>query len=621
MFEALLKKYKVKTDVYLEQIGGYATRKTDVERRKLVQDVLIKDYTDRAAKARDTLKQKQFAQRVELFKKQLKFTQGMQELKLQKEELEFMLKEVEGAKIKLNDKELLEVNATLKQVNENIRALEREKQVSILQVAKNVTKSITLPTKDEEFKNPDVMRNALAVQHALALEMTLDSDKTVNVYAGFEKSAQLDLAGASSLNGHLKKQSEMIENVRKLLVGNSLMDETKHGLPLFGSKTFGERGKEQSAAVSKMINDLAPIGKYLSAKPPAPKPENYDAAQLKVVGEIKASTALTLQLVADVQQAIETLLARELKAKEMEGRDKQCFGLVSRYLGRDPGTSKALTAILKTPEGGALRLCFVGCKDFGEVAAKIQKEKAADRLSQVLEKIKLFAMNDVVQGPFLLNKDNHLVQKPRNGEDDQDFFANTNSAQGDYNDPKNLGKYTYHVTALGNILRAVDSGISLQGLSPGRGGQVGGSCEIADKSRVFATAKISAKTVEVDIQEGSVVNSQNKVAASSNRDGAMRVYIKQREDSVATQMKPGKDGMPEKPEEAAKNSTIMLRFPIRVEYIGKLDKDPMHLAANLQLLDGTPVNPKDIECLVHRDWINITDEKFLATFKEMFKIA
>lgn len=186
---------------------------------------------------------------------------------------------------------------------------------------------------------------------------------------------------------------------------------------------------------------------------------------------------------------------------------------------------------------------------------------------------------------------------------DTKFFALTESVQGDYNQPANLGKYTYHVTALANILRATGKGISVTGLSPGQGGLSGGSCEIASDKQDFNG---------VNIKDASVVNSQNKVAASSNRQGAMKVYITQREDQV------DKDMAEAKRDKAAQATAIMLRFPIRAEYLGKFGKDPIHLTANLELLDGTPVPPADIEVLVHRDWIGITDPELQKSFGEMF---
>ncbi len=68
-----------------------------------------------------------------------------------------------------------------------------------------------------------------------------------------------------------------------------------------------------------------------------------------------------------------------------------------------------------------------------------------------------------------------------------------------------------------------------------------------------------------------------------------------------------------------KNSSIMLRFPIRAEYLGKFDKDPVHLTDNLELLDGTPVPAEDIEILVHREWVAITKEELQESYQEMFQ--
>lgn len=72
--------------------------------------------------------------------------------------------------------------------------------------------------------------------------------------------------------------------------------------------------------------------------------------------------------------------------------------------------------------------------------------------------------------------------------------------------------------------------------------------------------------------------------------------------------------------EAAQSIAIMLRFPIRAEHLGKLNKDPVHFSKNLELLDGTPVPPDDIEVLLHGRWMSIVDPGFLKAYREMFRL-
>jgi len=213
--------------------------------------------------------------------------------------------------------------------------------------------------------------------------------------------------------------------------------------------------------------------------------------------------------------------------------------------------------------------------------------------------------------------------------DDSSFLNATHSAQGDFNDPANLGKYTYQLTALSNILNKVRipeaevgtdrvterlEGISVQGLLPGKGGQAGGSSALSDARVAFAGT---------DIKSASVVNSQNKVASASARQESMRTYIMQREQTVDELQAQAQRELTEAQqnataEAAVKASSVMLRFPLRAEYLGKFDKDPVHLTANLALLDGTPVPPEDIEILVHHQWMPITSQAFQTSYRELF---
>lgn len=99
-----------------------------------------------------------------------------------------------------------------------------------------------------------------------------------------------------------------------------------------------------------------------------------------------------------------------------------------------------------------------------------------------------------------------LVSPPQDDKDSA-FFAQTQTADGSYNDPANLGKYIYQVTRLANILRKA-GGIAVQGLQPGQGGKAGGSVEITGKQKEY---------FGVSLQDASEVNSRQKVATSTNR--------------------------------------------------------------------------------------------------------
>jgi len=225
-----------------------------------------------------------------------------------------------------------------------------------------------------------------------------------------------------------------------------------------------------------------------------------------------------------------------------------------------------------------------------------------------------------------------LVRDPGDDADDAAFFASTTSARGDFNDPANLGKYVYQVSRLANILRGLDTGIAAEGLLPGRGGKPGGSVGI--------TGDVETTYGKVSLQAASEVNSLEKVATTTNRKDGSRIYVEQREKHVAeamdkagaaltaAQSAAGRDDRENEARErrehdeqaalAAQGTAIMLRFPIRAEYLGKFNQDPIHLTRNLELLDGTPVPKDDIEVLQHGRWIPIVDETFLAGYREMF---
>jgi hypothetical protein len=547
-------------------------------------------------------------QRITLYQQQLKMTQGMQELELQREEIQFLLKQLEEKKVTFNDKvasnqaEVAQQGLTkqLATVESNILRLQKEKQAQCVSTLKEHTKNVKLPDKAVDFAPTAVTQNALAVQQKRLLEMTAGEEVNASRQKKYAETKKVERPWLADMEKYLAEQQIALNTASKLATGHGIGNETTKGLTQYGDTPLATRGQAQSDLIARLLATVREAKKI---------PISPDKVDEKSMGEISGSGAVTQKLIADIQHAVQTLLTRQMQANELAKQAGASFKEVQRYMTADPSaeTTKYMQDLLKDPTRAKLKLLVDASKDLNELASKITGHKDEGTLSAYLQKLRNVIQNTVVQGPFLLDSKDRLVLQPRGKDDDTDFFELTNSADGDYNDPKNLGKNTYHVTAMANILRAIGSGISVTGLSPGQGGKLGGSCEIADSKRDFSNTG-------VDIKEGSVVNSQNKVAASSNRSDAMRVYIKQREDHVDSEMKAGKS------DAAAKDTAMMLRFPIRAEYLGKFGKDPMHLTANLELLDGTPVPPKDIECLVHGQWIGITDSNFIATFMEMFDI-
>jgi hypothetical protein len=561
------------------------------------------------------------AQRIRLFQQQLQLTQGMQELELQKEEIQLLLKDLTNAKVQFeatarkDQAEVAQKGLTLQltAVETKIRQLQKQKEENCLATLKGYTEKITPPKTAAECKDTAVTQNALALQQQRLLELPAAEAANVSRQQEYATTKKFTPEMLRGMDTYMDQQQTALATAGQLVAAHELRDETTKGIPKYGTATLSERGKAQTELLKQLRALVQEACQALetAAKTPSPVPKVPDAVvklDEKTLGEIHGAGAVTQKLLADVQDAVQIVLTSNMKTDEMAKQSGAGFKDLQRLMTADPNKepSPYLQTLLKNATRNVLRPLVAGSKNLTELGQKIAIHNQKGKLQEYQQKLLNVIQNKVVQGPFLLDKKNRLVRQPAD-EGDTDFFDLTNSAKDDYNDPKNLGKYTYHVTALQNILRTVGSGISAQGLSPSQGGKLGGSCEIADGTRDFSDTG-------VDIKVGSVVNSQNKVAASSNRDDAMRIYIKQREDHVAEEMKGGKA------DSAAKSTAIMLRFPIRAEYLGKFGKDPMHLSANLELLDGTPVPPKDIECLVHGQWIGITNTDFVATFKEMFGI-
>jgi len=630
-FQELLVRYKIQVDQYAKENGLFKESETDVDARKDTQNKLISGFQAKPILGYSRPKpdqieaQNKIRQRISLYQQQLKYTQGMQELELQKQEMTFLFSELKDDKVKFDKGAALDANAKAQEdlekllsgIELQIKQLAKQKeQQRIIELNKYASK-IKLPAKIEDYKTSADVQNALLVQQKRAIELANATAENDVWQKEFEKDKKIKAAWLQKMSAYVQTQKNTLITAYHLLASSGLLDETKKGITLYGDKPLGDRGQAQDKTLNRLQEMLQ--------KALLPKTATEGLAQLDPVfmADLNGSAAITQKIVTDTQDAVQIILTNKMKAGEKAKQNQAGYKTLQRYMTADADKepSEYLAKLLKDPTRNVLKGLVAASKDSNELSQVINAHKDKDKLAEYQRKLMQVIENQVVQGPFLLDKKNLLVMDKSNDGDDE-FFELTNSANGGYNDPKNLGKYTYHVTALANILRTVDSGIGVTGLSPGLGGKLGGSCEIADTKKDFSNTG-------VDIKTGSVVNSQNKVAASSNRNDAMKVYIKQREDHVADIMKEsrlarnGKDTATEdaKAKQAAKDTAVMLRFPIRAEYLGKFTDDPMHLTANLELLDGTPVPPKDIECLVHKQWIGITNSDFVKTYKEMFGIT
>jgi len=222
---------------------------------------------------------------------------------------------------------------------------------------------------------------------------------------------------------------------------------------------------------------------------------------------------------------------------------------------------------------------------------------------------------------FQIDTKNELVQ-PSN----ENFKIFSACADGKFNDPVNLGKYTFHLTTLGNLLLKVGitpgqlAGIAKEGLISSVGGKDGGASQAAADGR---------KTFGVSMEHASRTNSRLKVASTSNRSEGMKVYDKMFEDKADAALKDARerDAGEELPLKKQGNPLdlvalgklpIQLRFPIRAEYLGCFDNDPIHLTSNLFLLNGVEVPAEDIEALVFNGWVHISHPAFIEAYMDLF---
>jgi hypothetical protein len=608
MFDEWVRKYeeRISKIPQTDEKAGFAQEKKLIAERISIQDTLLRDMENAKTTASNTAKGV-LQTRIKLISEQKKFTQDRQQLELEKREAASMLEklkpdgnipqQLDGAKdtaVEELEKILIDIDGKLKQLQVEQTAQAIAKLKAAVPTGKQAPDK-AVPAGNGPLDPVQHTAPALALQQSYLLNLS--------TLSGFDEALK-DLKQKKNRTMLTKKNSGGMTDWRpclalakRLAAANELEQtaaDSNKPTETFESRfeDVYERLQQAEIAADEESNDI-------------------DAEVLKTLrGDV-------IRLVNDVQQHAQQALTNRTKQSEITNQKVLVDKAVTEWL-KSPKSDDAVGKWLTRQKGPEDRLTMEDGLELAELfqsnAGKLDQLAAAvegkKRLKDLFERLQDFKRNDAVQGFFLLNKGGGedgsggtlAIEQRKN---DPDFFGATTSAQGDYNFYENLGKFTYHVTALANILRKAGSGISVTGLSPGKGGLAGGSCEIADSKTEFHGT---------NIKDASVVNSQNKVAASSNRQDAMKVYIAQREDTVEKSMKA------EDAAKAAQESTVMLRFPIRAEYLGKFDKDPIHLADNLRLLDGTPVPPDDIEVLVHREWVSITKPELQAAYQEMFAV-
>jgi hypothetical protein len=562
---------------------------------------------------------KKLTKKTEVITAQRKFTQGRQELELGLREAEYLLETIKQAELKSDGldstsetpnfeeakKKLLEHVAKAK---EDLKQLAAEQLVARKKKVDEVTTGLKLPDDEKSLDKKKDTVVALALQQKSMLDLEVNSAK-------FEQASKL--VGGEDLKllgAEFQKWNDTVSISRRLAATYEL-------------KQLQVNCEELLESTQQCVSALQSCdGDVEKFREKALKLQDLRAEVSKISGDVQAAvekqhTADTKKSEVDAQNnAADTAVFKNLSTKPLETETMQGESENSTDLEKSKKIQKdkQLDSILRDIASQSTSL--------KEVQQKVAEHNQVSDLTERLGYLKNVELNNVVQGYFLVvkggpkEKDKLAIgssdTKSTDGAQDKAFFEMTQSAQGDYSDPANIGKYTYHVSALANILRKTGAGISVTGLNPSQGGLDGGSCEIADEEETVIEG--------VNIKEASIVNSRNKVAVSSNRNDGMRVYVGQREDKVAESMqnankdKPGEGQHDQHAAKAAQDTAIMLRFPIRAQYLGKFDKDPIHLTDNLELLDGTPVPPDDIEMLAHREWVCITDKTFQETYQAMF---
>src|SRR5260221_237100 len=180
------------------------------------------------------------------------------------------------------------------------------------------------------------------------------------------------------------------------------MDETRKRLALYGDKPIGERGQAHDQTITRLQNMIQTAV--------APKTAREGLAKLDeaFMADLNGSAAITQKLVADAQDAVQIILTRSVKGEEQGKQGQAGYKLVQRYMTADPlkEPSAHLQKLLKEPTRAVLKGLVDASKNFKELDDKIASHKDKDALQQYLTKLVQVAKNNVVQGPFLLNKDN-----------------------------------------------------------------------------------------------------------------------------------------------------------------------------------------------------------------------
>lgn len=607
MFETLMNTYHVKADVYRRRHEELAAKMEEQAARISLQTRLNQEIVDKKS---NTSKQQS-----ELLQKQRTLVLDRQSLELEQRALEALLGEQELPIMDdQNPPEAETLRTRIQAVKGALAEIEGQRRKGILETLAAQTRRLgklsAAPTSVEG------MNTGLLLQEHGLLDLT---DRHL-AKSGIPLSTNGCRTALDSL-------SELLARAKRLV--QPLTDASDFLPPL--TETQVAELQEQAVELEGFLKTWNQLDDDYEEAARIPSGER-DERLRHLEERLREEASRMERSLRNIQTLTQDVLVKQARQGHLAAMSAQSVQRLAALLGmQEDERSKLpprLQNLLSSPLSADIRSALAESSSYEQCATALGADAAMH-----LQALKPWADNHVAQGPFLLGADSELIQK-KQGKKDTAFIKDSHAANGDYNDLKNLGKFIYHVTALSNLLDVTglpDAGsVALQGLQPRQAGRRGGASLSAENEATVPNTTVS-------MRDASVINSQNKVAASSNRNEAMRVYVKQGEEGVKghveeanvawQKVKAAKeqgltDEEAEKTDaqasrEAALRTPVMLRFPIRIEYLGKFDKDPVHMADNLRLLDGTPVPPQDIECLIHHQWVEIASEDFLAALKAM----
>ncbi len=174
-------------------------------------------------------------------------------------------------------------------------------------------------------------------------------------------------------------------------------------------------------------------------------------------------------------------------------------------------------------------------------------------------------------------------------------FSKHKRERGDENlalqQPKNLGRYVYHLTTLKNLMLDPNTGnprtsILHIGLDPNKGGKKGGACETC------------VVLDDIEMYEGSKKNSKSVVAVTTSPLN-IKMYANQRVEHAEAEFAKGNMTL----SDILIGESILLRFRLSKAHLAAMEIDPQHPKDDtVRLIRGIPILPEQLEALTSDGW-------------------